>query len=62
MAAREAVKTQGGGKNAGLACNLGALFGGPMGLPADKIKIPGLPCVIVPPLGVLTEEARLSPP
>jgi hypothetical protein len=63
VAARAAVRPDGaGGKAPGLACNLSALFGGPAGLPAEKIKIPMLPCVIIPPTGVLTEESRLTPP
>ena len=62
MAAREAARAPGGGRSAGLACNLSSLFGGPSGLPAEKVKIPGLPCVFVPPTGVLTEESRISPP
>jgi hypothetical protein len=63
-AANDAAHNQiNGGKLPGLACNLGALFGnGDKSLPADKIKIPGVPCVFVPPTGVLTEETRLTPP
>lgn len=62
-AARAAVRSGGaGGKAAGLSCNLGALFGGGGGAPTEKIKVPGLPCSIIPPQGVLTEEARISTP
>jgi hypothetical protein len=62
-AANDAAHNQiNGGKLPGLACNLGALFGSAKGLPADKIKIPGVPCVFIPPTGVLTEETRLTPP
>jgi hypothetical protein len=61
LAARDSVRN-GVGRPPGLACNLGALFGGGGGAPGDKIKVPGLPCVIVPPVGVLTEESRISPP
>jgi hypothetical protein len=52
----------GGGKPPGLSCNFAGLFGGVTGQTREKIKIPGLPCVFVPPTGVLTEETRLTPP
>lgn len=60
-AARDNVRN-GAGAAPGLSCNLGALLGGGGGAPGEKIKVPGLPCVITPPTGVLTEESRLTPP
>jgi hypothetical protein len=64
LAARDAVRNQiGGGRAAGLSCNLSGLFGtGSGGAPTERIKIPGLPCSIIPPIGAGTEEARLPPP
>jgi hypothetical protein len=61
-AARDARNTVGGGRPPGLSCNLSSLFGGTAGLTRERIKIPGLPCVFVPPTGALTEESRLTPP
>jgi hypothetical protein len=63
VAANDAAHNQvGGGRPPGLACNFASIFGGTAGSPAEKIKIPGLPCVFTPPTGVLTEETRISPP
>jgi hypothetical protein len=63
VAAKDQVYNQvGGGKPPGLSCNFASLFGGVKGQTREKIKIPGLPCVFVPPQGVLTEEARIAPP
>jgi hypothetical protein len=63
VAANDAVhNTVGGGKPPGLSCNFASLFGGTPGTTSAKIKIPGLPCVFTPPVGVLTEETRLTPP
>ena len=54
-ASREQVRN-GVGSAPSLQCNLGALFGGDGPAPGEKIKIPGLPCIIKPPVGVLTHE------
>jgi hypothetical protein len=62
VSAANADVREGTGGAPGLACNFASLFGGTPGLPAEKIKIPGVPCVFVPPTGVLTEETRISPP
>lgn len=39
-------------------------FGGPKKKfkPAHSLKVPGLPCYVIPPRGVLTEESAVAPP